>query len=249
MNFTILTFDSIDSTNTEALRQARLGAAEGLCIVARQQTAGRGRHGRTWVSEKDAGLFFSIVLKPKMEPRSLPLLTLMSGVAVHATLADLGLEPDIKWVNDVLVNERKIAGVLAETTETQDGVAVIVGIGINIRSASFPPEIADTATSIEHWRAETPPVAELIESLTNHLGRLYVLLNATAGGARAILDEWQSRSTYFSGKRVRVETGRETVIGVTDGLEDNGALRVRKDDGTTGIIQAGDVERVRADGD
>src|SRR5436190_18936870 len=99
MNITVLTFDSLDSTNTEALKQARQGAGEGLCIVARQQTAGRGRHGRTWVSQKDAGLYFSIVLRPKIDTKSLPLITLMTGVAVHDTLQEFGVKPDIKWVN------------------------------------------------------------------------------------------------------------------------------------------------------
>src|SRR5688572_14200132 len=107
MNITVLTYDTIDSTNTEALKQARLGADEGLCIVARQQTAGRGRHGRTWVSGKDAGLYFSIVLRPNLDTKFLPLITLMAGVAVYDTLQELGLKPDIKWVNDVLVDEKK----------------------------------------------------------------------------------------------------------------------------------------------
>jgi hypothetical protein len=104
MNFTILRFDTIESTNTEALNQARRGADEGLCVVARQQTAGRGRHGRVWISEKDAGLFFSVVLRPPLEIRFLPLVTLMSAVAVHDTLETLyEIDCDIKWVNDIQV--------------------------------------------------------------------------------------------------------------------------------------------------
>src|SRR5690606_31454803 len=126
-------FETIGSTNTEALEAARSGAAEGLCIIARQQTAGRGRRGRTWISEKDAGLYLSIVLRPKLEPRFLPLITLMSGIAVHETLTELGMQPDLKWVNDVHINGRKISGILAETTDTPNGTAVVVGIGINIR--------------------------------------------------------------------------------------------------------------------
>jgi BirA family biotin operon repressor/biotin-[acetyl-CoA-carboxylase] ligase len=129
MNINLLTFDSLDSTNTEALKHARLGAEEGLCIVARQQTAGRGRHGRTWVSEADAGLYFSIVLRPKIETQYLPLITLMTGVAVHDTLGEVGIDADIKWVNDLHVDGKKICGILAETTDTPKGLAVIVGIG------------------------------------------------------------------------------------------------------------------------
>lgn len=246
MNFTILTFDTIDSTNTEALKQAKAGAKEGLCVVAREQTAGRGRHGRTWVSGKDAGLYFSLVLKPKLETQYLPLVTLMAGIAVHDTLAELGLAPDIKWVNDILVDERKIAGVLAETTETDDGVAVIVGIGINLRSTNFPPEIAASAASLEE--AGVGSTVNLTERLTGHLAHFYEQLG-TANGPTAIIDEWRRRSTYFSGKRVRVATGNDMLTGVTHGLEPNGALRVRKDDGSTSIIQAGDVERLRADCD
>ncbi len=142
-------FDSLESTNTEALRQARLGANEGTCIIAREQSSGRGRHGRTWVSPKNAGLYFSIVLRPRLQPQFLPLITLMAGVAVHDMLQEYGMKPDIKWVNDVLVGDRKIAGILAETVETEGGIAVVVGIGINLTSRSFPPEITDTATSIE----------------------------------------------------------------------------------------------------
>src|SRR5215213_44253 len=133
MNFTILRFDEIESTNTEALEQAKRGADEGLCVVARRQTAGRGRKGRVWISEKDAGLFFSIVLRPPVETRFLPLVTLMSAVAVHDTLEALyEIECDIKWVNDILVHDKKICGILAETTETTKGLAVVAGIGINL---------------------------------------------------------------------------------------------------------------------
>ena len=154
MNFTVLRFDSIDSTNTEALRQARLGAGEGLCIVARRQTAGRGRHGRMWSSPKDAGLYLSVILRPAMEARFLPLLTLGAAVAVSDTLSELGVEPDIKWPNDIFVNEKKICGILAESTDTDDGLAVVVGIGINLTSKKFPNDIRN-ATSLEDESGET----------------------------------------------------------------------------------------------
>jgi BirA family biotin operon repressor/biotin-[acetyl-CoA-carboxylase] ligase len=242
MNIRLLTFDSLESTNTEALEQARLGADEGVCVIARQQTAGRGRHGRTWVSPKDAGLYFSIVLRPKLDMRDLPLITLMTGVAVHETLADLGIAADIKWVNDILVDEKKICGILAETTETASGLAVIVGIGINIRASNFPPEIADTATSIEQAGPGEVATGDVVASLTRCLSRFYEMLGVEP---RSIIDEWSHRSTYFSGKRVRVVLESDTVLGVTDGLESNGALRVRQDDGSIAIIQAGDVEQLR----
>lgn len=245
MDITLLTFDTIDSTNTEALKQARRGAGEGLCIVARQQTAGRGRHGRVWVSDKDAGLYFSIVLRPKLEVRYLPLVTLMAGVAVHDSLAEFGIDADIKWVNDLLVNERKICGILAETTETNVGIAVIVGIGINLRSSNFPPEIAESATSIKDESSRNVTFEELAESLTKYLDYFYDILNSD-GGPAAIIDEWRTRSTYFSGKPVRVVLEDQTVHGVTDGLEPNGALRIKQSDGSLTIVQAGDVVSTRS---
>src|SRR5205807_289257 len=112
-------------------------------------TAGRGRHSRSWVSETDAGLYFSIVLRPALEMRYLPLITLMAGIAVCDTLTEFGLKPDIKWVNDILIGEKKISGILAETVDTPTGLAVIVGIGINVRSSGLLPEMEDKATSVE----------------------------------------------------------------------------------------------------
>lgn len=246
MNITLLKFDTIESTNTEALNQARQGADEGICIVAREQTAGRGRHGRTWTSDKDSGLYFSIVLRPKIDTKFLTLITLMTGVAVYDTLAEIGVKPDIKWVNDVLVNEKKISGILAETTETPNGLAVIVGIGLNVRSSNFPNEIAETATSIEAETGRSISQDELAEKLSGFIVYFYEILNGGGDGPKDILAAWQSRSTYFSGKHVRVSLGNESITGTTNGLEENGALRVRNESGKIIVVQAGDVERLRA---
>lgn len=244
MNFTVLTFDTVSSTNTEAMRQARLGADEGLCVMARRQTAGRGRHGRTWVSEKDTGLYFSILLRPKIQPKHIPLITLMAGVAVSDTLSDIGLKPDIKWVNDVLIGEKKISGILAETTESPAGMAVVVGIGINVRPADLPPEIAERATSIEEELGRGFEIAELAERLTRFIGYFYDMLSGENGPA-LITAEWRRRSSYFSGKRVRVKTGDGVITGITDGLEENGSLRLRLEGSRISIIQAGEVELLR----
>lgn len=251
MNINLKTFDTIDSTNTEALKQARSGADEGVCIVAREQTAGRGRHGRIWVSESDAGLFFSIILRPKLEPQFLPLITLACGVAVHDALKEFGLSPDIKWVNDILVRDKKISGILAETTETTKGLAVVVGIGINIRASNFPPEISDTATSIEEASPQAnghsrpvPSPEQLSQVLSNYLVHFYKVLGSDRGPSE-IINEWRNRSTYFSGKQVLVMMENTILEGVTDGLQENGALRVRQSDGNIAVIQAGDVQRVR----
>lgn len=244
MNFTILQFDSLESTNTEAISQAKRGAPEGLCVIARQQTAGRGRQGRTWVSEKDSGLYFSIVLRPKLESRFLPLITLMAGIAVHDALEEYGIEPDIKWVNDVHVNNKKVSGILAETVDTDSGLAVIVGIGINLNNSNFPPELADTATSVKAETGNNISAEEIAGVLTRFIQYFCGILN-DQGGTSAIINEWRKRSTYFSGKAVRVKSGNEAVTGTTEGLESNGALRVRTENGEVRVIQAGDVEQLR----
>src|SRR5205085_4180147 len=119
---TILRFDSLPSTNTEAARQASLGAPEGLCVVAREQTAGRGRQQRAWASPKDAGLYFSVVLRPQLDGRAWPLVTLAAALAVSDALAEaFALETDIKWPNDLLAGGRKLCGILAETLESARG--------------------------------------------------------------------------------------------------------------------------------
>lgn len=245
MNFTILHFDQIESTNTEAMNQAKRGADEGLCVVADRQTKGRGRHGRVWISEKNAGLYFSVVLRPKIEMRFLPLITLMSAVAVHDAIRELyGLKPDIKWVNDIHICGKKICGILAEMTETTKGTAVIVGIGINLKSSNFPAEIADIATSLEAATGNEIKKDELLNSLTRFLNYFYDILQKQ-NGAKIIVEEWMRRSSYAFGKEVKVKLENESVFGTTDGLEENGALRVKTDSGGIRIVQAGDVENLR----
>lgn len=245
MNFTILRFDSLDSTNTEAINQARRGADEGLCVIADLQTAGRGRHGRKWISEENAGLYFSIVLRPVIETRFLPLITLMTAIAVADTLENLYvLKPDIKWVNDIHIGEKKICGILSEMTDTEKGTAVIVGIGINLKSSNFPAEISGIATSIEAETGENSDREELLQSLTRFLNYFYEMLQSK-NGAKEIIEEWKKRSSYAFGKVVKVTLEKEIIFGTTDGLEETGALRVKTDSGEIKIIQAGDVENLR----
>lgn len=245
MNFTILRFDKIDSTNTEAINQAKRGAEEGLCIVAREQTAGRGRHGRTWVSPKGSGLYFSVILRPQIESKFLPLITLMSAVAVHQALEQVfKFECDIKWVNDIHVGGKKISGILAETVETEKGLAVIVGIGINLKSSNFPPELAETATSIEMETGTTPNVENFLPELTSFLGK-YCDILYNLNGAQKIREEWTRRSSYAFGKNVRAVIENETVYGTTQGIEENGALRLETNTGEIKIIHAGDIEQLR----
>jgi BirA family biotin operon repressor/biotin-[acetyl-CoA-carboxylase] ligase len=242
---TIMRFDSLPSTNTEAARQAAAGAPEGLCVVAREQTAGRGRRERSWVSPMDAGLYASVVLRPTLEARLWPLITLAAALAVRDALGEAcGLEADIKWPNDLLAGGRKLCGILAETAEGARGRAVVLGVGVNLRRGSFPEEISDTATSVEEQTGRAPDAESLLAALTRSLAARYETLHA-AGGAEEILRDWQRHSTYAHDRRVRVALAEETFEGTTRGLDPDGALRVETAEGTIRIVRAGDVTAVR----
>ena len=143
LNPKVLRYESLPSTNTELSRLASEGAEEGVSVVADEQTAGRGRLQRAWSSPKGAGLYFSILLRPKFATNYWPLITMMAAVAVYDALGEAcRLQADIKWPNDLLSGERKICGILAEAIETPAGRAVIVGIGINLTEDAYPEEIA-----------------------------------------------------------------------------------------------------------
>jgi BirA family biotin operon repressor/biotin-[acetyl-CoA-carboxylase] ligase len=246
MNFTILHFETLASTNTEAINQAKRGADEGLCVVARQQTAGRGRHGRTWLSPKDAGLYFSIVLRPYLEARFLALITLTAAIAVHDALEELWeIDCDIKWANDVHAGGKKISGILAETVETSKGLMVVVGIGINLTSSNLPPELKEIATSIENETSRIPRGEDLLQAVTDTFSSFYEALQGE-NGAKKIREEWTKRSSYASGKPVRVTTETETFTGTTRGIEETGALRVELETGEIRTVYAGDVENLRS---
>lgn len=247
----ILRYDELASTNTEAMEQAQRGAPEGVCVVARAQTQGRGRHGRAWSSPPDAGLYFSLVLRPRIEINAWSLITLMCAVAVCDALEAIieiydydasGI--DIKWSNDILIDRRKVCGILAEAIETATGRAVIVGIGINLRRDAYSQEMCETAISLEEV-IESPPSYEMVmRELIESLQRYYAQLHAP-DGRQEILRAWIERSTYAHGKLVSVATINETFNGITYGLETDGALRVELPSGEIKIVRAGDVTALR----
>lgn len=242
---TILRFDSIDSTNLEAMRQARIGAAEGLCIVARQQTRGRGRLDRTWHSPKDAGLYFSIILRPQIALTAWPLLTLMAALAVHdALIKSCDLQSDIKWPNDICVADKKLCGILAETVETEAGPAAIMGIGINLNHDGLSDAL-ENAVTIETLIGAKPDREQVLAELVAAIAERYACLQDN-NGAEHTIREWYANSTYATGRRVRVSLGEETFEGTTRGLESDGALRVETIKGKIRIVRAGDVTALRA---
>jgi BirA family biotin operon repressor/biotin-[acetyl-CoA-carboxylase] ligase len=241
----IVRFDSVDSTNLEAMRQAKAGAPEGLGIVAREQTNGRGRLDRVWQSPKDAGLYFSMILRPQLEMSSWPLITLMTALAVSdALMKACGLRADIKWPNDLCINDRKLCGILAETVETELGPAAIVGIGINLRANSLPATVSDLATSVEAVTGWQPDNERVLEEIMKAIGERYELLQSSQGDEHTIR-EWCANSSYAVGRQVRVALGNDTFEGTTRGLESDGALRVEVEGHKMRIVRAGDVTAVR----
>ncbi len=241
----ILRFDSIDSTNLEAMRQARAGAREGLCVVAREQTAGRGRLDRSWQSPKDAGLYLSIVLRPQLKMNSWPLLTLMAALAVaDALMKACSLRVDIKWPNDLCVKDRKLGGILAETIDTEEGAAAIVGIGINLFSRGLSDTIRDTATSVESEISAEPDVESVLQALLKAMSERYEVLQSEPGEEHTIR-EWCANSSFAFDRQVRVSLDGDSFVGATRGLESDGALRVETEAGRIRVVRAGDVTALR----
>ena len=242
----ILRYESLPSTNDEAARWAAQGAEEGLAVVAEEQTAGRGRLQRTWVSTKGAGLYCSVLLRPKISQERWPLITFVGVLSVSDALREsCGLRTDIKWPNDLLAGERKICGILAEVIDTEMGRAIVLGMGINVTSEAFPPELASVAISVEEATGKQYEKTSILHFLLNALSRWYSLLQEIDGNEK-ILAEWSSRSSYVEGKLVKIVNGAETIVGVTRGLESDGALRLETEAGDVIAIRAGDVVSVRA---
>ena len=241
----IVRFESLPSTNTELARMASEGAAEGLAIVVDEQTAGRGRLQRAWSSPKGAGLYFSILLRPKIPPSHWPLITFMAALAVGDALSEAaGVHTDIKWPNDLLSGERKICGILAEAIETPAGRAVVLGIGVNLTPKAFPEELKSVATSVSDVTGRQPERETILAALIRALSRWYALLNEP-DGLEKIIAAWSSRSTYAMGRLVQISNGDEVWQGTTCGVEPDGALRLNTVSGEMKLVRAGDVYSLR----
>jgi BirA family biotin operon repressor/biotin-[acetyl-CoA-carboxylase] ligase len=213
------------STNDLAARFADDPAAEGVVVIADAQTAGRGRHGRTWASPAGAGLYVSTVMRPR--ENAAPLLTLAAGVAVAEGIEEAtGLAPHLKWPNDVCVGGRKLAGILAEGGASADGSPyVVLGFGINIVPASYPPEIASRAASIEGELGRAVDRGTLLASSLARLAARYADLQE--GRSAAVLDAWRRRAAPALRRAVEWESDGASRRGVAEDIDGSGALLVR----------------------
>lgn len=223
--------ESTASTNDVAARLAESGAEEGTIVVAERQTAGRGRHGRVWFSPPGAGLYVSVIVRPASDESNdenpAALLTLASGVAIaEAVRAVTGLPAEIKWPNDVLIGGRKLAGILAEAA-VQAGTLqfVVVGFGVNLRPAAYPPELAPRVTSIEAETSRPADRAVLVAEILAAMGERCADLRA--GRFDAILSAWRRLAPSVPGARVEWDSPAGVVRGRAEDIDRHGALLVR----------------------
>jgi BirA family biotin operon repressor/biotin-[acetyl-CoA-carboxylase] ligase len=230
-----------DSTNTVALELGHAGERHGAVVIAEEQTGGRGRAGRSWHSEKTSGIYMTALLRPPIPPILAPLITLVAGLAVRdAVQEQTAVAADLRWPNDLLAGGKKFCGILTEMyAEPSQVKFIIAGIGVNVNHAAMPPEIASIATSLRMLTGKPVPRLELLVRLLRQLENYYHRF--LAEGAEPILARFAEVSGYARGKRVRISTGTESYVGTTDGLEPNGLLRVRRDDGKMAVVISGDV--------
>ena len=232
---TIFYYSSIGSTMIEASALANSGAAHGTVVLADEQTAGVGRLGRSWLSHSELGIYCSILLRLALKPGSLPIASLVLGLATaEAVQRSTEVVCDLRWPNDVLINERKAAGILTHLTEG----CIIAGIGINVNQCSFPADLRTPATSLRiesggREQSRETVVIHLLESVDTFCSMLQ------SQGTDSILRAFTSASSYALHRRVVIEETGEK--GITAGLDNNGFLLVNLDRGKLERIAAGGV--------
>lgn len=238
----ILFSREVDSTNEWAKELAMYGACEGTVVIAETQTGGRGRLGREWVSPT-GGLWFSLILRPKLRPTEAVKLTFVAGLAVAKVLREMfDLKAETKWPNDVLVNERKICGILIEMSMKGETVNfVVVGVGVNANfdvEKVFPKPLRKVATSLENEVGRKVKLEHLFKGLLEKLENFYELF--IKEGFDSVLEEWKNYAGFL-GRHVEVTSPTEKLSGYALDVDREGALVLRLEDGTIRRILVGDV--------
>ena len=238
----IQVFEQTTSTNDVIEKLARDGVKEGAVVFAESQTKGRGRLGRAWMSPARKGLWFSVLLRPDLRPQETTRLTVASATALRRAIqSETGLNPEIKWPNDILIRGRKVAGILTEMSAELDKVRhVILGIGVdvNLGANEFPAELRKTATSLRIEAGETISRPELATTVLRELDRDYARV---CGNLFAnVADEWEAHCTTI-GRAVAIQIGGRRVGGRAESLDDDGALLLRTEHGHLERITGGDV--------
>jgi len=230
--------ETVTSTMDEAFSLGLEGAPEGTIICAESQTKGRGRLGRSWVSPKGKGLYFSLILRPKLPPSEVASLTLLCAVAACEAIKNLtGVNVQIKWPNDLLVRNKKLAGILTEMNAETDKVKfVIVGFGINVNSTKS--SLPDVGTSLKNETNKTVSRVKLIHEILESIEKWYSLFNKK--GLKPVITRWKELSLTL-GKRVRVSDPGGKIEGEAINIDEDGGLLIREDSGLVIKKMAGDV--------
>jgi BirA family biotin operon repressor/biotin-[acetyl-CoA-carboxylase] ligase len=238
----IRVFHETGSTNDVVERLARDGVKEGVVVFAEAQSAGRGRLGRSWMSPAGRGLWFSVLLRPALHPQAATRLTIAAATSlVRAIGAETGLAPQIKWPNDLLLDGRKVAGILTELHAELDGIkSVVLGIGVdvNLTAADLPPELKSRATSLRLELGRTVDRPALAARILRELDADYARLKA--GRFADIAQEWE-RVSVTLGRAVAIGIGDRQVRGRAEALDPDGALLVRTQHGRLERVTGGDV--------
>jgi BirA family biotin operon repressor/biotin-[acetyl-CoA-carboxylase] ligase len=236
-------FPSLDSTHTVARRLALDGAGEGEIVIAETQGRGRGRLGRPWFSPPFVNLYLSVILRPRIPLRQASLVTLIAAVAAaEAVEAVSGLSPSIKWPNDLLLEGRKLAGLLNEVHAMGDRVGFLllgIGVNLNVEAAAFPEDLRSAATSLREATGRTVSRKAFVKALLEALERGYLLFSEKGGAP--VLAAWRHRAA-IGGKKVKVVSFGETVEGEALDVDEEGVLLLRTGEGAIRRIIAGDLE-------
>ena len=236
----IYTMESVDSTNNEAKRRAQEGAPHGSVFVAEEQTGGKGRLGRVWKSPPKTGLWFTLLLRPNATPEQVTNLTLFAGLAVSRAIHALtGLPAQIKWPNDVVIEGKKVCGILTEMAAEMESVEyVIPGIGVNVNTESFPEDIAWKATSLYLSTGKKWSRATVLQAILREMEEL--LHRQEEKGTGAVLAEYRENCVTI-GKPVSTQRGHIRLSGIAEDITDTGELIVRQSNGSELIINSGEV--------
>jgi len=240
---TIHYLESTDSTQKVAHRLAQEGCPDGTLVIAEEQTNGRGRLARVWHSPKYTGIWMSLVLRPKLPPAKAPQFTLIAAVAVAQAIEDVcKISPDIKWPNDLLLNGKKITGILTELQADSDKIdAIIMGIGMNVnqKEADFPIELHDIATSLAIETGKEISRSNLVKRLLENLEKYYLIYLKNGFAPLKLL--WESYAVSL-GKDIIARTISGNIAGKALGITDEGVLKIQDYNGQIHEIYSADIE-------
>jgi BirA family transcriptional regulator, biotin operon repressor / biotin---[acetyl-CoA-carboxylase] ligase len=233
-------FETTASTSDTAKSLGTRGAAEGALVVAETQTAGRGRLGRHWISPPGTGIYASLLLRPPLPPNELPQITLSTAVAmVRALTRAVGITPGIKWPNDLILKGKKLGGILTEMETESDQIRyLVVGLGLNVNTRDFPPELTDTATSLFLEEGRSFSRVHILQTWLEEFEALYARF--LAHGFPEILEEWKRHSVTL-GKCVAVRQGLRHIEGLALEVADDGALLLETARGEVVRVTSGEI--------